>query len=554
MSQKPERSRHEAVKKKPENLISMIPNNNTMMVIRLVVASVIFAVSLIISMPEFLSIILLVLAAVAAGYDIVLQAMNSIEEGDYFSVPVVVVFIALLSYFIGFAIEGAALILLYQIGLMLINYAVDHTKKSALELLNYQDDSIKKRVAELLNDKDATSMSIESVMKSSSGSVLKLAMILSVIYAITLPLITNYTYIVSIHRALTIILIATPMSVAVSIPLAATVGMCYSAQQGVVIEKASSLEAMADSTVAIFDKGGIFADECPRIIAMYSDILDSATFMNFVAHAVYYSDQPIAKAVSAAFDQDYKLDVISDFRDIPGYGMELSIDGIPVSFGTRELYSSREVELPDDNAAIGQAYYMVVANKYVGKVVVSSDVNEETENLIPEMKAVGINRCILLTEDSKEVGQQFAELMNFNEMYAQCDTEKKLSIISEIAKREKGAVIFVYSSGIESHSDAAVDIRVGSKGKYADAIVDPAYINNLPFAKQVAVRVKDIAVENALFAFVVKALLVFLSIVGYCNLWFAIFIDMVAAVATILNTIRVTNESLISTLRYKMGR
>ena len=38
-------------------------------------------------------------------------------------------------------------------------------------------------------------MSIESVMKSSSGSVLKLAMILSVIYAITLPLITNYTYI-----------------------------------------------------------------------------------------------------------------------------------------------------------------------------------------------------------------------------------------------------------------------------------------------------------------------------------------------------------------------
>ena len=209
MSPKPERSRHEAVKKKPENLITMIPNNNTMMVIRLVVASVIFAVSLIVSMPEFLSIILLVLAAVAAGYDIVLQAMSSIEEGDYFSVPVVVVFIALLSYFIGFAIEGAALILLYQIGLMLINYAVDHTKKAALELLNYQDDSIKNRMSELLSDKAATAMSIESVMKSSSGSVLKLAMILSVIYAITLPLITNYTYIVSIHRALTIILIAT---------------------------------------------------------------------------------------------------------------------------------------------------------------------------------------------------------------------------------------------------------------------------------------------------------------------------------------------------------
>ena len=114
-------------------------------------------------------------------------------------------------------------------------------------------------------------------MRSSAGSVLKLAMVLSVVYAVVLPIFTNYTYIVSIHRALTIILIATPMSVVVSIPLAAMVGMCYSAQQGVVIEKASSIEALADSTVAIFDKGGIFADECPRIIAMYSDILDSGT-------------------------------------------------------------------------------------------------------------------------------------------------------------------------------------------------------------------------------------------------------------------------------------
>jgi Cd2+/Zn2+-exporting ATPase len=551
MSQKPEKTKHETVKKK---LGISLPNNNTSMVIRLVVASVIFAFSLIVSMPEFLSIILLVLSAAAAGYDIVLQAMNSIEEGDYFAVPVVVVFITLLAYFIGFAIEGAALVLLYQIGLMLINYADEHTRKSALDLLSYQDDGIKSKMAELINNKEATSMSIESVMKNSASSVLKLAMIFAVIYAIALPIFTNYTFTVSIHRALTIILIATPMSVTVSIPLAAVVGMCYSAQQGVVTENASTIEALADSTVAVFDKGGIFAEECPRIIAMYSDVLDSSTFMNFVAHSVYYSNQPIAKAISAAFDQDYKLEVIGNFRDVPGYGMELTIDNIPVSFGTKKLYAGREVELPEDNAALGQSYYMVVANKYVGKVVISSDVNENTANLIPEMKAVGFNRCILLTEDSKEVGQQFAELMNFNEMYSQCDTEKKLSIIGDIAKREKGAVVFIYSSGVEAHSAAAVDIRVGTKGKFADAIVTPAFVNNLPFAKQVAVRVKEVAIENALFAFIVKAILVFLSIIGYCNLWFAIFIDMVAAVVTILNTIRVTNESMLNSLRYKMGR
>ncbi len=169
------------------------------------------------------------------------------------------------------------------------------------------------------------------------------------------------------------------------------------------------------------------------------------------------------------------------------------------------------------------------------------------------MKAVGISRCILLTDDSKEAGQQFAELMNFNEMYPQCSGDKRLELISDISSKAKTKVIFVYASGIECHSPASIDMRVGRRASMP-TIVDHEYINNIPFARQVAVRVREIAIENALFAFIVKALLIFLSIVGYCNLWFAIFIDFVAAVATILNTIRVTSESLITTLKYKSGK
>ena len=66
-------------------------------------------------------------------------------------------------------------------------------------------------------------------------------------------------------------------------------------------------------------------------------------------------------------------------------------------------------------------------------------------------------------------------MMNFSESYAQCDTEKKIRIISEIARKTKGAVLFVYANGIETHSDAAVDIRVSNRAKYADAICRSAF-------------------------------------------------------------------------------
>ena len=527
---------------------------NNSLVIRLVIASVVFALSLIVDMPDFAGILLLVLASVLAGYDIIMKAVEAVEGGDFTATPVIVVVTAVLAFFIGFGIEGAALVLLYQIGMLLLKYVREHTRKAALDLVQDQDAEIVTHMREIISDEEKTTMSIQRVMSSSAGLILKLAMVLAVVYAIVMPIVTSMSFSVSIHRALIILLVATPASVAVSIPVAAAVGLCQSARHGIVFGSASSLEAMADVSAAVFDKNGIFAEECPRIIAMHSDVLDYDTFLNFVAHAVYYSEQPIANAISAVFDHDYKLDVIKDFREIPGYGVELSIDGIEVTFATRALLEGRGIEVNDPPTETGTAYYMVVAGRPMGKVVISSDVNQDLDSLVPELKSVGISRCVLLSDESKESSQQLAEMLNFSEMYAQCDTEKKLRIISDITQKTKGAVLFVYANGIEAHSDAAIDIRVNNRAKYADAITLPDAVGNLSAVKMISRRMREICVENALFVFIIKAILIFLSIIGYCNLWLAIFIDFAAAVASVLNTIRVTSESLRSSLRYKMGK
>lgn len=549
MSKKPDHAKHSAGGAGREALAP-----DMLLFIRLVAATVIFAVSLIVKMPAFASILLLVLSAAVAGYDICLQAVNSVENGDYFATPLVVVFIAAISYVIGFASEGAALILLYQIGLRLIAYAAERTRKSAIELLRYQDEETVDKIKALLCEEQAGYMEIESTMRYSSGSILKIAMIFAVVYAITLPLFTSFSYTVSIHRALTIILIATPMSVVAAMPSTGIVGLCYSAQQGVLFNKAATMEATGKVNIAIFDKAGIFSEACPRVLSVQSDVLDSATFMNFAAHAVYYSEQPIARAIAAVNDQEYRLDIISDFVDIPGRGVDVKIGGAQLTLATSELFASRGVYVPQSGESEGRAYYMTVSDRYVGKLVLSSDVNDEAAELAEDMKELGVKRCILLTEDGNDESQQLAEVLGFNEVYGQCDTEKKLRLVSDLSEGSKNRILFVYSSGIESHSSAAVDMRVSPKAKYADATVLPDFVANIPFSIQVCRRMREIAVENAVFAFVIKAILIFLSIVGFCNVWFAIFIDMAAALATIMNSIRVTNESLLRSFQYKRGK
>ena len=528
---------------------------NSIIVIRLIVASLIFAVSLIVKMPSLVRILLLALSVVVSGYDVALDAVNSVESGDYFATPIVIVFVAVISFFIGFGLEGAALMMFYQIGQILIAYAQERTVKSAKELLCYSDEETVEKVTGIIEEENAGKMAMEYTVGSAASFILKIALGIAVLYAVLIPILTNLSFAVSIHRALTIIVIATPLSVVVAMPLTGIIGICCGAQFGVIFNNAAAMEKAAEVETAVFDKPGVFADDHPSLVSAQSDLLDKSTFMNFAAHAVYYSEQPFAKAISDAFNLDYKLDLISDFQDIPGCGVDLKINGAHVTLATRELFASRGEAVPYENAKEDyQMFYMMVSEKYVGKIALTNEIYGETEQLAPDLKAIGFDKCILLTEDGKEESEAAATELEFDEVYGECDTERKLRLVNDLKASRDTQMMYVYANGFDAHSAADLDIRVSRKGKFADILVIPEYIANLPLALQLCSRVREVAAENAIFAFVIKAILIFLSLTGYCNIWFAIFIDMAAALATILNSIRVTSPSLIGILKYKAGK
>lgn len=530
-------------------------NFNSVLIFRLVAASILFAASLLFTkLPDFVNVVILAVAAAAAGYDIALEAVDYALDRDFFAAPVVIVFVTLVSFIIGFPAEGAALPILYQIGMFLISYAEDRSRKSAVELLQYHDEATVNKVVELICKDGAGDMHMEQSMRYSAGSVLKLAMVFGFVYAIALPLITNYSFRVSIHRALMIILIASPMSVVVSMPITGIIAMCFSAKHGVIFNNAACMELVSEAGTAVFDNAGIISEDKSRLTAVHPQKLDSITFLSFAAHALYFSELPLAKAVAAAYTKDYQLELVENFEDISGYGVEADVGGLHVVIANRELYSGRGVNINDSDDDIGQTFFMTIAGRYVGKLVINSELNNEATELVIGMREAGIPRNVLLTEDGNFVSRRVAEEMDFREVYGECDTEKKLRLVEDLKTSAKKPVLFIYSKGTEAHSAADIDIRVSRRGKYADVIVFPEYLANLPFAVQICRRMREICSFNALFAFIVKAFLIFLSIIGYCNIWFAIFIDMVAAIATILNSIRVTSDSLINILLYKTGK
>ncbi len=522
---------------------------DSVLVIRLIIAAVIFAIAVIFKMPTAARIVLLALALIAAGYDLLLDTINSVEGGDFFAASLIILAAAVVSFFIGFAEEGTVLVIVYQLGLIVIAYLDERSKKTAFELLQEQDDDVSERVTERLRDKSASELKLAGTVKKSADTVLKAAMVLAVLYAVLLLFLGDFSVRVAIHRALMILVLCTPLSVVAAMPLSGIVGMCFSAQNGVEFNNAAVMEQTAEAHTAVFDKAGIFSQDKPRVLAVQSDIIDNRTFMNFAAHAVYYSEQPFAQAISSAYSSEYKLDVVSDFKELPGNGVELQIAGNPVILATASVFANRDIRVPQDVSSDGQTFFMTVAGRYVGRIVISDAVNSEAQDLVENIMASGVRRCVLLTEEGNEESQRVGDLLGFHEIYSECDTEKKLQLISDLSGNSHAKTLYIYANGFESHSDADVDIRVSKRSKFADALVLPDQIANLPFGVQICKRMCQVAKENAIFAFVIKAILIFLSMTGYCNLWFAIFVDMAAAVATQLHSFRITRDSLINSIK-----
>ena len=542
---------HSNLKDRPDNVPATtkeLPRG--LLVIRLVIASIIFAVSSAVSMPAVIKVILLAVAALVAGYDVILDAINSVESGDFFAAPVIVVFVAVIAFVIGLAVDATAMVILYKVGQILIDYVRDRTLISAEDLLRYRDPAEKVRTIDTAGKPGAGELEIGNKIKAAAALILKILIGFSVLFAILAPLLTHLTVRESIRRALSIMVIATPASVLLSIPLVGQVGIFAASRLGALFAKAESIEKLSDIKTLIVDKAGVLAEECPKVLSVESNILDTNTFLTFAAHAVYYSEQPIANALSNATDGEYKLEVIENFSEIPGYGVDVDIGGAHVILATKELFISRGEAVPYENeSADALTYYMMIAGRYVGKLQISNSALDSVGQIITDFKSAGIEKSILISEDGKEELSAFAGSFGFDDAFGELDVEKKLALIDNVCRSNQGGKMYLYSNGIESHSKADIDVRVSKAGKYADALVSSNSVSSLPAVFPISARLRELVSENAVFAIVIKAILVFLSINGWCNIWFAMFIDCAATLFTELNAIRVPSESLLNGLR-----
>lgn len=498
---------------------------------------------------SLVSMLMLIAAALICGFDIVLAAVDKIiKKRDYLNDQLLVCLCAIACFCIGCYTETIVMLVVYQLGRTCLNFVIRKTKLGFYGAVSPEDREGSLRLRSILNSPGSLKNSVFDKYMPYLELFSKAAFIVGILFAAAVPLITDMTYVMSIRRGSMLIIAAVPISALAALPMYSLAGLSRAAEYGVYIKNTASLENTGDLASVIYDKADVFTDGTPKLVSVNSPILDNESFLQLAAYTAYSSEQRFAAPIVSAYSGDIITSYISDFKDIPGCGMEISLHGRSVLLGTGELFDAKGISIPDTERKSGYILYLAIGGRYAGSLTLKEKLNPYAESVISDFAALGGIKSVLLTEDGRDVSERLAKALNVDELHYECGFTEKADIIQkckdQLAPDEK--LMYISAENLEYHTAADIDAKVGTEFENTDMLMSNVGIFGLPVAYTASHMVKRLSSENLVFTAVIKFVLVVLALTGSATLWFIVLLDFAASVFGVLNVVRMPSADTLS--------
>lgn len=378
-----------------------------------------------------------------------------------------------------------------------------------------------------------------------------IVVIAAVLLAIIPPLfIPGETFNDWIYRASIFLVISCPCALVVSIPVGFFGGIGSASRKGVLVKGSNFLESLNDVRYVVMDKTGTLTVGKFAVTDIRPEAgITAAALLEMAAYAELHSSHPIADSIKEAYGQPIMEERLSSTNDIAGYGLQVTVDGKEVLAGNAKLMEQFHIAHWPAKA-VGTVVYIAVDKKYAGHILIADAIKKDAEETIAQLKAKGI-RTIMLTGDSRAVGEAVGREIGIDEVYAELLPQDKVTKLEEVMARKKKneKVIFVGDGINDTPVLARSDIGIAMGGLGSDAAIEAADVvimddspAKILTAMVVAKETRKIVWQNIIFAMAVKGLFLLLGAFGVATLWEAVFADVGVTVLAVLNAIRILKK------------
>ena len=376
-------------------------------------------------------------------------------------------------------------------------------------------------------------------------------------------LIQGATFSDWIYRALIFLVVSCPCALVISIPLGFFGGIGGASRHGILIKGTNYLEVLNNLESVVMDKTGTLTKGIFKVTEVnaennikINDFQNNKTeltkplLLKYAAHIEKFSNHPIAQSIVAEYENSVsKVDenVVKDFEEISGFGIKVNINNHQFLAGNSKLMNLGNITF-DKKENLGTAIYLAADRKYIGNILISDEMKEESARAIKGMKENGVKEIVMLTGDNEAIGKNIAEKLGIDKVFTELLPNEKVEKLEEIykTKSEKGKVAFVGDGINDAPVLARADLGIAMGGAGSDAAIEAADVvimndepSKIVTAIKIAKKTKEIVWQNITIAFAVKIVVMALGLFGDATMWEAVFADVGVALLAVLNATRV---------------
>jgi Cu2+-exporting ATPase len=285
----------------------------------------------------------------------------------------------------------------------------------------------------------------------------------------------------AVVRPISVLVISCPHALGLAIPLVIALSTAVAAKAGILVKDRLALERMRTVQAVLFDKTGTLTKGAHTVTAVAATgEMHENEVLRLASGVEADSEHPLARAIVTAASERGQPARGTDFRSLPGRGVQASVDGTAYAVGGPALLRELNAHVPDDltraadkwSARGAAVLYLLRSDgtpQVLGALALEDEVRPEARQAIAELRQLGVRKIAMITGDARPVAEAVAADLGFqpgvDEVFAEVLPADKDDTIADLQAR--GLTVAMVGDGVNdapalARADVGIAIGAGT--------------------------------------------------------------------------------------------
>jgi Zn2+/Cd2+-exporting ATPase len=364
------------------------------------------------------------------------------------------------------------------------------------------------------------------------------------------------------YRTMTLLVVASPCALVLSIPSAVLAAIAWSARHGILFRGGAAVEKLAAVDTVALDKTGTLTTGELKVETIESFPPGSEDEIARMAYSLEkLSTHPLARAITRyGKQQGLEPMEFEHFESVTGQGLRATRGGSVCLLGRRDWIGEQtgaaiwnpasnrlEPISAAGNAAIqtdrGISEIWVAERDLLGRILLRDDIRPQSRQVLNELRAEGL-QTVVLTGDRKASAEHMRAELQLEDIRAELKPENKVAEIRALAKQ--GRKVAMVGDGVNDAPSLAVahiGVAMGARGsdaalEQADIVLMHDRLENFLAAFRLSQRARAIIRQNLVISLGTVVVLVTFAMLGKIPLTIGVVGHEGSTVVVVMNSLR----------------